>query len=167
MMSLRSMGLGSGAIIALLGIVLFVFPAASMAIIAMLVGFGIIVTSANTVIMWARNLRGTGTGGFVLATGILGLLFGFLCLLEPLVFAEAMTWIIAIAVIFIGISQIGSIISMKDVSGKALGIVGSLLIVLLGIFSFIWPPFFMQFMGISLLIEGATIIGMSLMVPRA
>ena len=162
MNSFRGMGLGSGIILAIIGIILFAFPTLSTMVFAMLVGFGILATYT-----WFSTLRGTGMGAGVLATGILSIIFGLLCLLFPLAFAEAVIWFVAIAVIVFGIAQIISLITTRDINGRFVGILGSLIVVICGILALIWPPFVMQFIGASLLIEGITVIVMSLIAPKA
>ncbi len=86
-------------------------------------------------------------GAGVLATGILSIIFGLLCLLFPLAFAEAVIWFVAIAVIVFGIAQIISLITTRDINGRFVGILGSLIVVICGILALIWPPFVMQFIG--------------------
>lgn len=105
MNSFRGMGLGSGIILAIIGIILFAFPTLSTMVFAMLVGFGILVVGINATYTWFSTLRGTGMGSGVLATGILSIIFGLLCLLFPLAFAEAVIWFVAIAVIVFGIAR--------------------------------------------------------------
>ncbi len=164
--SFRGMGLGSGIILAIIGIILFVFPTLSMSVFAMLVGFGILVVGINATYVWFRTMRGTGAGGGVLFAGVLSIIFGMLCLLYPLVFAEVLTWFVAIAVIVFGIAQIWSLIVTPHLDGRFIGICGSIVVVLCGILALIWPPFIMQFIGASLLIEGITVIVMSMVAPR-
>ena len=135
-------------------------------VFAMLVGFGILVVGVNATYTWFSTLRGTGMGAGVLATGILSIIFGLLCLLFPLAFAEAVIWFVAIAVIVFGIAQIISLITTRDINGRFVGILGSLIVVICGILALIWPPFVMQFIGASLFIEGVTVIVMSLIAPR-
>ena len=76
MNSFRGMGLGSGIILAIIGIILFAFPTLSTMVFAMLVGFGILVVGINATYTWFSTLRGTGMGAGVLATGILSIIFG-------------------------------------------------------------------------------------------
>lgn len=167
MSSFRGMGLGSGVILAIIGIILFAFPALSMSVFAMLVGFGILVVGVNAIYAWFSTMRGTGVGTGVLIAGVLSLIFGMLCLLYPLMFAEALTWFVAIAVIVFGIVQICSLIATPHLDGRFIGICGSLVVVLCGILALVWPPFIMQFIGASLLIEGITVIIMALTTPKA
>lgn len=47
MNSFRGMGLGSGIILAIIGIILFAFPTLSTMVFAMLVGFGILVVGTT------------------------------------------------------------------------------------------------------------------------
>lgn len=165
MNSFRGMGLGSGIILAIIGIILFAFPTLIHDVFAMLVGFASS-SWAQRDYTWFCTLRGTGMGSGVLATGILSIIFGLLCLLFPLAFAEAVIWFVAIAVIVFGIAQIISLITTRDINGRFVGVLGSLIVVICGILALIWPPFVMQFIGASLLIEGITVIVMSLIAPK-
>lgn len=167
MNSFRGMGLGSGIILAIIGIILFAFPALSMSVFAMLVGFGILVVGVNAVFVWFRTMRGTGMGTGVLIAGVLSIIFGMLCLIYPLMFAEVLTWFVAVAVIVFGIVQICSFIATSGLDGRFIGICGSLVVVLCGILALVWPPFIMQFIGASLLIEGITVVIMALTAPKA
>lgn len=167
MTSFRSIGLGTGLILAILGLALFIFPVSSMWLFAVLVGCGILIMGLNAVFTWYKTMRGTGMGTGVLVTGVLSIIFAILCLFSPLAFAEVITWLIAIAVIVFGIAQIISLITTRDINGRFVGILGSLIVVICGILALIWPPFVMQFIGASLLIEGITVIVMSLIAPKA
>ena len=167
MNAFRNMGLGTGIILAIIGVILFAFPVSSMWIFAVIVGCGILVTGINTTITWFRTMRGTGMGTGILVTGILTIVFGVLCLVSPLAFAEFISLLVTIAIIVFGIAQIINLVATPDVQGRLVGILGSAIVVLFGVFALIWPPLIMQFIGISLLMEGITIIVMALMVPRS
>lgn len=166
MTSFRSIGLGTGVILAILGLALFIFPVSSMWLFAVLVGCGILIMGLNAVFTWYKTMRGTGMGTGVLVTGVLSIIFAILCLFSPLAFAEVITWLIAIAVIVFGIAQICSLVATPDISGRLIGILGSVIVVLFGIFALIWPQLIMQFIGISLFIEGLTAVIMALTAPR-
>ena len=165
MASFRSMGLGTGIILVILGAVLLFFPALSMSVFAILVGIGILVVGINATITWYRTMRGTGMGSGVLFTGILSIIIGVLCLLNPLGFAGIITWFVVIAVIVFGIAQIVTLVATPNVGGRFVGILGNAIMILCGVLALIWPPFVMQFIGASLLIEGITVIIMSLTTP--
>lgn len=167
MSAFRGMSLGTGVILVILGFILWVFPVPSMAVFAMLVGFGILVVGVNATYTWFGTLRGTGMGGGVLVTGIFCVIFGMLCLIYPLVFAEAITWFIAIAIIVFGIAQIISLITTPNVKGKVLGIIGNLLVIVFGVLACVFPELIMLYIGISLFVEGLTMIFVSATWPRS
>lgn len=166
MNTFRSMGLGTGIILAIIGIVLFAYPVSSMWVLAVVAGCGILIMGINAIITWYRGMRGTGAGGGILLMGILTVIFGVLCLISPLAFAEFISWLVTIAIIVFGIAQIVSIATTPSMQGKAIGIIGSIIVVIFGVLAFFWPPLLMQFIGISLIIEGITVIVMALMYPR-
>lgn len=161
MNAFRGMGLGSGIVLAVIGLVLFAFPQLSMSIFAILVGVGILVIGLNAAYIWYSTMRDTGTGQGVLITAVLSIIVAIVVIVNPLTFASAITWIVALAVIVFSVAQIISLATTRDLNGKSIGICGSLIVLLFGILSFVWPPFIMQFIGVSLLIEGITIIIMS------
>lgn len=166
MNSFRGMGLGTGIILAILGFVLFVFPVSSMWLFAVLVGCGILVMGLNSVFTWFKTMRGTGMGTGVLVTGVLSILFAILCLISPLAFAEVISWFVAIAVIVFGIAQVCSLVATPNLPGRFVGILGSVIVVLFGILALIWPQLIMQFIGVSLFIEGLTVVIMALTTPK-
>lgn len=166
MSAFRGMSLGTGVILAILGIILWAFPVLSMSVFAMLVGFGILVVGVNATYTWFGVLRGSGAGAGVLVTGILCIVFGMLCLIYPLVFAEAITWFIAVAIIVFGIAQIVSLIATPNAKGKVLGIIGNLIVILFGILACVFPTLITLYIGISLFIEGLTMIIVSMSWPK-
>lgn len=88
------------------------------------------------------------------------------CLLFPLAFAEAVIWFVCHCRYRLWHRQIISLITTRDINGRFVGVLGSLIVVICGILALIWPPFVMQFIGASLLIEGITVIIMSAIAPK-
>lgn len=167
MTTFRNLGMGVGLVLAIIGIVLFVFPSLSLTVFATIVGLGIMFSGASATIAWAQNLRGTGQGTGALIAGILSIVFGFICIMHPIAFAEALTWIVAVAVIVFAVAQIIGLLTTPDIDGRLIGVIGNLVVILCGVFAFVWPPFIMQFIGASLLIEGITTVVVSLTLPKA
>lgn len=163
----RGMSLGTGVILAILGVIFFMFPVFSMSVFAALVGFGIMVVGVNATYTYFATLRGSGIGFGVMVTGILCIIFGFFCLLYPVAFGEALEWFIAIAVIVFGAFQLIGLITTPDVNGRAVGILGSIIVIIFGVCAFVWPSTIMLYIGISLFADGVTIILMACMRPKA
>mgnify|MGYP001076722021 CR=1 FL=1 len=99
--------LASGIIDLLVGILLVSNPGASMVFLIFYVGFALIFRSIMT-IGWSINLSKLGirNWGWILVTGILGLLFSFMLLWNPALTGFAIVIYLAVAFIMIGIAQI-------------------------------------------------------------
>lgn len=163
----RTMGIGSGLILIVIGIVFLVFPVFTMAFFALLVGIGILVLGITIIMAWYQDMRGTGMGAGALFSGVVCLIFALVCLIHPLAMATTMTWLVALAVVICGIAQICGLIAMAGVPGRVAGIAGSAVVVLFGVLALLQPELIIQFMGISLLIEGITAIAMVIATQRA
>lgn len=163
----RNISLGTGIILAIFGFIIFVFPNLSLGIFATLLAFGIMIVGANATYTYFATLRGSGIGIGVLITGILCLVFGLFCLLYPYAFGVALEWFVAGAVIAFGIMQLIGLVSTPDVNGRFIGILGSLVVIVFGILAFVWPETIMLYVGISLFVDGVTIIIMSCVRPKA
>lgn len=162
----RNISLGTGIVLAILGFVIFVFPNLSLGIFATLLAFGIMIVGANATYTYFAALRDTGKGIGVLITGILCLIVGFVCLLYPYAFGVALEWFVAGAVIAFGIMQLVALIAAPSVNGRFIGILGSLVVILFGILAFVWPATIMIYVGVSLFVDGISIIIMCCMKPR-
>lgn len=163
----RNISLGTGIVLAILGFIIFAFPNLSLSIFATLLAFGIMIVGANATYTYFATLRGSGIGVGVLITGILCLIFGLFCLLYPFAFGVALEWFVAGAVIAFGIMQLIGLISTPDVRGRFIGIIGSLIVIVFGILAFVWPETIMLYVGISLFVDGITIIIMVVSKPKA
>ena len=161
MNSSRGLSVGTGIVFAVIGIIFLVFPAFTMSFFATLVGFGMLVAGISSLVVWFNDLRGTGTGGGMLFIGVICVIIAAVCFLHPLALAETVTWLVALAVVVSGIAQICGLVAMGSVPGRAVGIIGSAVVVLFGVLALAWPQLIIQFIGISLLIEGIMIFVMS------
>ena len=150
MNTFRNMGIGSGLILVVIGIIFLAFPAFTMVFFTTLVGLGILVIGISITMAWYKDMRGTG------------IIFSLVCLIHPLALATTMTWLVALAVVVCGIAQICGLVAMTGAPGRTVGIVGSAVVVLFGLLALLQPELVIQFMGISLLIEGITAIVMAL-----
>jgi uncharacterized membrane protein HdeD (DUF308 family) len=162
MNTFRNMGIGSGLILVVIGIIFLAFPAFTMVFFTTLVGLGILVIGISITMAWYKDMRGTGMGGGALFAGVICIIFSLVCLIHPLALATTMTWLVALAVVVCGIAQICGLVAMTGAPGRTVGIVGSAVVVLFGLLALLQPELVIQFMGISLLIEGITAIVMAL-----
>ena len=95
--------------------------------------------------------RGTLFGG-----GIVMVVLGIIFLAFPGFTMSFFTVLAGIGFLAGGIAQIASLIAMGDFPMRAAAIASTAIMALFGLFALIWPPMVVQFVGISLIIEGVT-----------
>lgn len=166
MNSVRSLSLGTGVILLLLGITFLAFPFVIMTFFASFVGLAFLVGGVSSLVTWYQS-RGTAKGGGMLFMGIVCVIFAIACFIHPLAFAETMTWLVALFVAIAGVVQIVSLIAAGPIPGRGFGIVANIPVTVLGILGLVWPELIVQFVGCSLLIEGISIIVLSVFASRA
>lgn len=146
---------GGGIVMVVLGIIFLAFPGFTMSFFTVLAGIGFLAGGISAIVAW-WGTREFGGGGGVLFFGILSIIFALVCLVHPLALATTLTWLVALCVLIAGIAQIASLIAMGDFPMRAAAIASTAIMALFGLFALIWPPMVVQFVGISLVIEGVT-----------
>lgn len=162
---MRSLSLGTGVILLLMGITFLVFPFFIMTFFASFVGLAFLAGGVSSLVAWFQN-RGAVKGGGMLFMGIVCVIFSIVCFIHPIAFAETMTWLVALLVAITGVAQIIGLISMGPVPGRGFGIAANIPVVVLGILGLVWPELIVQFVGCSLLIEGISIIVLSVFASK-
>lgn len=112
--------LAGGVIDLLIGIILIANPGLSIVFLLFYVGFALVFRAIMT-IGWAMQLNKQGfrNWGWVLAAGILGLLFSFLVLWNPAITGFVLVIYLAVAFIMVGIAQIVLSFRLKRLNKKA------------------------------------------------
>lgn len=146
--------IGSGVVMLLFGIIFLVFPSFTMSFFAVMVGIAFLAGGISMIVSWWKGLRGTSVGVASLVFGILSVIFAIVCFVHPFALAATLTWLIALCVVIAGISQLIALFLASELPGRGIAIVTTILMILFGIFALTWPPMVVQFIGISLLIEG-------------
>lgn len=158
----RGAVMGSGIVMLVFGIIFLVFPAFSMSFFAVMVGIAFLFGGISMLVSWWKGLRGSTAGVASAAFGVLGVAFALVCIVHPLAIASTLTWLVALCVVIAGISQLVALFLASGLPGRGIGIAATVIMTLFGVFALIWPPMVMQFIGISLIIEGASGIVMGL-----
>lgn len=159
----RNISLGSGIVLALVGLLMLLFPGFSLSFLAVLVGIGILSVALSALSAWGSMLKGTGTGAVILTLGIVMLVIALVCLFHPLATASAITWLVALLVVIGGIAQLLTFTFAAGMPGRGVGIASTLATIVLGVLALIWPPFIMQFIGVACLVEGISLIVIALL----
>ncbi len=150
----------AGVVTAIIGAVVLFVPGLTMVVFADFVAASFIIWGLTALTCWMRDLRGVPGGALVIAFSILGILFGIVCFLHPLAFAGAVSWLVALLVIVVGIGQIALLLNNPGdgVPGRWAGWASSVLMVVFGVASLVYPALVVQFIGASLLIEGISLV---------
>ena len=157
---MRSLSIGTGIIFLLFGIIFVVFPGFIMTFFATFVALAFLVGGVSSLVAYYQS-RGTAKGGGMLFMGIVCVVFALICFIHPLAFAQTLTWLVALFVAITGVAQIIGLIAMGPIPGRGFAIVANIPVVILGILGLMWPESIVLYVGISLIIEGVSIIVLS------
>lgn len=153
--------IGSGIVMLVFGIVFLVFPAFTLSFLAIMMGIAFLFNGISMLVSWWRGIRGSVLGIASAVMGALCIIFALICFIHPFAVASTLTWLVALCVVIAGVAQLIALLAAKELPGRGLGIIATIIVALFGIFALIWPPMVIQFLGISLVIEGisALILG--------
>lgn len=154
----RGAAIGSGLVMLVFGIIFLVFPAFTLSFLAVMMGIAFLFGGISMLVSWWRGLRDSPMGIASAVFGVLSIIFALVCLIHPLAMASTLTWLVALCVVIAGIAQLVTLIMANGLPGRGIGIAATVIMTLFGIFALIWPPMVIQFLGISLIIEGASAI---------
>ena len=152
--------IGAGIVTAMFGLVVLFMPGLTMVIFSFLVAASFLVWGLTALGCWIRDLRGVPGGALVVAFSILAIVFGAVCFLHPIAFAGAVSWLIALLVIVVGVGQIAVLLNNPGdgVPGRWVGWASSILLIVFGVASLVYPALVVQFIGVSLLVEGVSLV---------
>lgn len=154
----RGAAIGSGAVMLLFGIVFLAFPSFTLSFLAVMMGLAFLVGGISMLVTWWKGAKGTPAGTASAVFGALSIIFAIVCLVHPLAIASTLTWLVALCVVVAGVSQLVALAMATGLPGRGIGIVATVVMILFGIFALVWPPMVIQFLGISLIIEGLSAI---------
>jgi len=129
-----------GVIAIIFGLLTFVYPASSMAVLILFFGAYALVDGIFAIIAGATAPTGSKRWGWLIAGGILGVIIGICTFILPQMTAFVLTIWIAVWAIVVGITQIISAVRLrKEIEGEFWLILGGALAVLFGIFAVLSP----------------------------
>ncbi|MCD8200000.1 MAG: DUF308 domain-containing protein [Coriobacteriaceae bacterium] len=150
----RSVGIIAGALILILGCVIFFMPALSTTFLTIFTGVVILVVSVSSIIAWIARYRKEGAGVAVLVLAIVGAVVGVVCLLHPLAMAQAFIWIIALCIIVLAVAQLISAFFLPSFLLSIISIIAAAVTFIIGVCSLFWPMLVVSFVGAAFIVEG-------------
>lgn len=155
-----------GLLIAICGVTILAWPGLSLISLAIAAGVVLIFAGVSDFYMYSK-MSGLGGAGWVLATGICDVLLGALFIIFPITSAAMLPWLAGAFLICYSIFMIAAGASARNILPGygwliATGIVG----ILCGIMFFAMPTSFAIFMGIFLIMRGATISITGIVAPN-
>lgn len=108
----------SGVLVALLGVVCFVWPGITLETIALVVGIGFLLGGIGSIVDFAYSGAFRVFTGWLLASGIVEVLLGVVFISRPLMSAYLISWFVAIAIVAAGALQLFFAFRMYRQGGK-------------------------------------------------
>lgn len=154
----RGAAIGSGIVMLVFGIIFLVFPAFTLSFLAIMMGIAFLFGGISMLVSWWRGLRGSAVGTASAVFGVLSIIFALVCIVHPFAMASTITWLVALCVVIAGIAQLVALIMANGLPGRGIAIAATIIMTLFGVFALVWPPMVIQFLGISLIIEGTSAV---------
>jgi uncharacterized membrane protein HdeD (DUF308 family) len=159
--------IGGGVLVALLGIVCFVWPGLPLITIVAIVGAALIVAGVFDIFTWIRAKRDGASSGWTLANGICSLILGVLFAIHPIIASGVIIALVGWLMIIYGIFALVSAFGLRT-GGNLWGLMLTMGIVsvICGLMFLLAPEFFMFFLGALLLMRGITMTSYGFIAPN-
>ena len=156
----------SGVLFLILGIVCWVWPNLALETIALVLGIGFLVAGVATIADYVMA-RGFFSG-WLLADGILDIVLGVIFVVNPLVSAWALAWLVAVAIIVSGLMQLVSCWRLRRAMDLAwwLSLVTGVITIVLGILMLAVPSTLALWLSIFAIVYGVGLVVFAFKVPR-
>ncbi len=156
----------SGILFLILGILCWVWPNLALETIALILGIGFLVAGIGTIADYVLS-RGFFSA-WLLVDGILDVILGIIFIVNPLVSAWALAWLVAIAIIVSGIMQLVSCWRMRrDMSGTWwLSLITGVITIVLGILMLAVPSTLALWLSIFAIVYGVGLVVFAFKVPK-
>jgi len=144
----------SAVVFILLGIVLLLFPNATMILVCRIIGWGVLISGIAALIGAIRD----NNGGAGIAAGVVGMIVGIYIIARPDVLASIIPFVVGIVMVVNGIMNMTTAARNKDVFGHRYlpSLVGGILTVLFGVLllcnSFYAASLIVRFIGLGLIL---------------
>ena len=156
-----------GAVVALLGIACLVWPAASLAVVAAVVGVCFLASGITRIATFFDLGAFALLGGSSLFMGILDVIVGIMFLIHPFIGGITIAMLGGIALIVTGVMDAVASLRMKSVIGTGptvMEVIGAVVTVICGVLVLMYPSLFIIYLGIMLIIRGVMAVISAFMV---
>ena len=156
-----------GAVVALLGIACLVWPAASLAVVAAVVGVCFLASGITRIATFFDLGAFALLGGSSLFMGILDVIVGIMFLIHPFIGGITIAMLGGIALIVTGVMDAVASLRMKSVIGTGptvMEVIGAVVTVICGVLVLMYPSLFIIYLGIMLIIRGVMTVISAFMV---
>ena len=156
-----------GAVVALLGIACLVWPAASRAVVAAVVGVCFLASGITRIATFFDLGAFALLGGSSLFMGILDVIVGIMFLIHPFIGGITIAMLGGIALIVTGVMDAVASLRMKSVIGTGptvMEVIGAVVTVICGVLVLMYPSLFIIYLGIMLIIRGVMAVISAFMV---
>jgi len=159
--------LARGLALGIVGIVLLVFPSATLTALIIILGAWWLIDGITTLVKSIKGRKQSPAWGWGIFTGILGVIAGIVVLSHPLASSILTTsflvWFLGIAAVIYGINGLVTGIRLrKEIHGEWSMIVGGLLSIIIGIILMVSPYVsaltLVKTIGVVALVGGLTLI---------
>ena len=156
----------SGVLFLILGIVCWAWPNLALETIALILGVGFLVAGVGTVADYVLA-RGFFSA-WLLVDGILDVILGIIFIVNPLVSAWALAWLVAIAIIVSGIMQLFSCWRLRhDMSATWwLSLITGVITIVLGILMLAVPSTLALWLSIFAIVYGVGLVVFAFKAPK-
>lgn len=153
-----------GAVVLLLGVLVFIFPGASYMTLSLLFGIVILISGIANIAM-ASSGEGLTGRGWLLAAGIIETILGLILIIWPAVSAISLPFFLGVWLLFKGFTLIGTGSDLSAVKGSGWGwtIITAILLIICSFVIIIQPLNFgmgavLIWVGVSLIVGGISMI---------
>lgn len=163
----RDWGLFFGGVaLAVVGLILMLWPGLTLVSIAAVAGIMLLVAGVFDAVTYFR-MRGTDmVSGWALASAACDIILGVMFLIHPLVAAAVVPWVVGVFVIAYGIFAIYAGVKLREAGpGWGVMLANGIVAVLCGLAFIIMPASFAIFLGVYLVVRGASMAVFGVMSP--
>lgn len=164
--------LGAGAITFVLGLIVLIWPGATLLVLALLFGCYLVLTGVMSLIEGLSDHHADGAMRFAyIVLGVLGVVLGLFCLRRIDVTVLLLAFLLSAFWIMRGVLDLATASSRRDVPGRGLRVFTGVLSLIAGILVLFWPGItltvLLTFAGCWLLIYGIMLAVLGLGLRRA
>ena len=150
----------SGILLVVLACLITAFPGLTMATITTIVGIGFIIAGVFSMVGYTRFARFARPSGWMIAYGVLDFILGMMFVLQPVLLADVISWMVGFFVLAFGIFELVAAVKLHAVGLGLWGwmIFSGIVDILCGVIFFVWPAMLAIFLAVFVIMRGLSLI---------